>query len=421
MRQHSDNRLFLRNSDSRLFLRAAEGQAISRSGGLQKPINAQERSACEDLLREVYCVLGVPVDKVDFATALGRIKAAAGGHEPFLISTPNLNWLVNLHSDRMFREALLLSDLCTADGVAIIWLGRILGIPITERISGSDMFEALKLRWAADPIRVFFFGGEEGVAERAAATLGAEEQGSLVCAGTISPGFGTVQEMSRKDIIDAINSSHAQFLVVSLGAQKGQAWLLRNHFSLRVPVRAHFGAVINFQAGTVKRAPLSWQRLGLEWLWRIREEPHLWSRYVHDGFVLIRMLLTRVAPLAWLNLLERLRGILLPPSFATSESWHSEWVRVLLRGTASVQSLDEARMCFERVVASGKSVALDCSQLCFADARFLGLLLMLRKQIQSRGLSLEILGVKGRVERIFRLNGIQFLLSSAGEASKPND
>jgi N-acetylglucosaminyldiphosphoundecaprenol N-acetyl-beta-D-mannosaminyltransferase len=363
----------------------------------------------------------VPVDKVNFATALGWIEVAAGGHEPFLISTPNLNWLVNFHSDRMFREALLLSDLCTADGVPIIWLSRLLGIPITEKVSGSDIFESLKLRRAADPIRVFFFGGEEGVAERASARLGAEEQGSLVCVGTISPGFGTVEEMSRKDIIGAINSSHAQFLIVSLGAQKGQVWLMHNHFSLRVPVRAHLGAVINFQAGTAKRAPLLWQRLGLEWLWRIKEEPHLWSRYAHDGFVLMRMLLTRVAPLAWLNLLERLRCILVPPSFATSESWHSESVRVLLRGTAGVQSLDEARMCFERVVASGKSIALDCSQLRFADARFLGLLLMLRKQIQSRGLSLEILGAKGRVKRIFRLNGIQFLLSSAGEGAKPNN
>ena len=243
----------------------------------------------------------------------------------------------------------------------------------------------------------------------------------MVCVGTISPGFGTVEEMSGKDIIDAINSSRAQFLCVSLGAQKGQAWLLRNHLSLRVPVRAYLGAVVNFQAGTVKRAPLSWQRLGLEWLWRIKKEPHLWSRYMHDGFVFISMLLTRVVPLAWLNLLEGAKGILVPPSFATSESWHSESVRVVLRGRAGAKGLDEARMCFESVVASGKSAILDCSQLRFADARFLGLLLMLRKQIQSRGLGFEILGVKGRMARIFRLNGIQFLLSSAGEGSKPNN
>jgi N-acetylglucosaminyldiphosphoundecaprenol N-acetyl-beta-D-mannosaminyltransferase len=283
------------------------------------------------------------------------------------------------------------------------------------------MFESLKLRQAADPIRVFLFGGEEGVAERASARLRAADQGALLCVGTISPGFGTVEQISGQDIIDAINSSRAQFLCVSLGAQKGQAWLLRNHLSLRVPVRAHLGAVVNFQAGTIKRAPLSWQRLGLEWLWRIKQEPHLWSRYLHDGLVFIRMLLTRVVPLAWLNLLEGARGILVPPSFATSESWLSESVRVVLRGRARAQDLDEARMCFERVVASGKSAILDCSQLRFADARFLGLLLMLRKQIQSRGLSFEILGVKGRVARIFRLNGIQFLLSSVGEGSKPSN
>src|SRR5207244_10946213 len=104
--------------------------------------------------------------------------------------------------------------------------------------------------------------------------------------GVLDPGFGSVEEMSRDHIIDKVNAGAADFLAVSLGAKKGQLWLHRNHQRLTIPVRAHLGVTVNFQAGTVKRAPLRLRAWGLEWLWRIKEEPHLWRRYAHDGRVL---------------------------------------------------------------------------------------------------------------------------------------
>ena len=131
----------------------------------------------------------------------------------------------------------------------------------------------MKDRQSQQPLRIFLFGGAEGVGEVAAARL----TGSGVeVVGTHYPGFGTIDEMSAERILKDINASGAQLLIASLGAVKGQAWLLRNHTSLRVPVRVHLGAVINFQAGTIRRAPPSVRRSGLEWLWRIKEEPHLW-------------------------------------------------------------------------------------------------------------------------------------------------
>ena len=109
------------------------------------------------------------------------------------------------------------------------------------------------------------------------------ENGGLVCVGALNPGYGTIEDMSGDAIIAAVNASKAEFLVVALGARKGQTWLLRNHHRLRVPVRAHLGAAVNFQAGSVKRAPRAIRKVGLEWLWRIKEEPHLRIRYWHDG------------------------------------------------------------------------------------------------------------------------------------------
>src|SRR5262245_11078841 len=95
-----------------------------------------------DFGRDVYCVLGMPIDAIDMATVLHRIEAAAASRAPFLISTPNLNFLVNSRSDPEFRESLLDSDLCPADGMPIVWIAWLTGVPIKERISGSDIFEA---------------------------------------------------------------------------------------------------------------------------------------------------------------------------------------------------------------------------------------------------------------------------------------
>jgi N-acetylglucosaminyldiphosphoundecaprenol N-acetyl-beta-D-mannosaminyltransferase len=211
-----------------------------------------------------------------------------------------------VQSDPEFREALLQSDLCPADGMPIVWIARLIGVPIRNRIAGSDIFDALKAEHNfAKPLKVFLFGGPEGVAAAARRTLNAEPRG-LYCVGSHYPGFGSVDAMSRDDIINEINSSDADFLVVSLGAKHGQSWLKRNQHRLLIPVRAHLGAVVNFQAGTIRRAPPIMRNLGLEWLWRIKEEPYLWRRYWNDGRALLSLLLTRILPLVvwtrWLQL-----------------------------------------------------------------------------------------------------------------------
>ena len=215
------------------------------------PVLASDRPCVNDLARNVYCVLGLPIDALDMPMILRRIDAAAARRSPFLISTPNLNFLVNSRSDAEFRESVLDSDLCPADGMPVVWIARLIGVPIRQRVSGSDIFEALK---APDRLgrrlKVFLFGGAPGVAAAAARTLNAVPSG-LSCVGTFDPGFGSVDEMSREHIIDKVNASEADFLAASLGARKGQLWLHRNRRRLAAPIRAHLGAVINFQAGTV--------------------------------------------------------------------------------------------------------------------------------------------------------------------------
>jgi N-acetylglucosaminyldiphosphoundecaprenol N-acetyl-beta-D-mannosaminyltransferase len=172
------------------------------------------------------------------------------------------------------------------------------------------------------------------------------------------------------------------------------------------------GAVINFQAGTVRRAPHVLRKLGLEWLWRIKEEPYLWRRYWHDGGVLLRLLVTRLLPLAISA--RRLRRR------ASSEGHdlvvvpvHSDRALTLrLVGCATAEYVANAGLFFRDALTTQKQIVVDFAETKAADARFFGLLLMLKKQLEGRGPELQLVGVSIEMAKQFRLHGLGYLLSA---------
>jgi N-acetylglucosaminyldiphosphoundecaprenol N-acetyl-beta-D-mannosaminyltransferase len=394
-------------------LLGAAARPLEHTPALQPAPAAAAPAADDDLARPVYCVLGIPVDAVDMAGAIAKIEAAARRGTPFLLSTPNLDFLLHALADPEFRESLLRSDLCPADGAPIVWMARLLGIPIAARVAGSDIFEALKRqRRAAARLAVCLFGGAAGVAAAAAGALNADP-GGLFCVRSIDPGYGAIEDMSSAQLIERINASEAHFLAVALGAAKGQAWLLRNHHRIRVPVRAHLGAAINFQAGTIERAPEAIRRWGLEWLWRIKEEPHLWRRYWKDGRLFLRLILTRVLPLAAAARWRRLRRAAGNEELLIRTSRSGGPLVLSLYGSATEAQAAKAVAAFRDALTAQADIAINLSGLRLVDARFLGLLLMLRKALIARGARLSFIGVSRRIERLFRRNEVSFLLSDA--------
>jgi len=384
------------------------------SGGLTS--NDQKRhhrviddEADDSLWRDVYWILGTPIDLIDLNTVLGRIELAAARLTPFFLSTPNLNFLVQARSDPNFRESLLQSDLCPPDGTPIIWLGRLLGIPIKRRVAGSDILSALKLRVKSENnLKLFLFGGAEGVAAAASRAFNASANGSR-CVGWFYPGFCSVEELSGEDIIETINSSGADFLVVSLGAKKGQSWLVRNAEKLRIPIRAHLGAWINFEAGSVKRAPMIMRRLGLEWLWRIKEEPYLWRRYFYDGLVLLYLLCVRVLPLV----VDRFIARDLAKARISIDIVHdNDQIKVNICGAATQHNIKEIIQRCSIALSARKRVVIDLSDTSTIDARFLGFVFMLIRNASRYGCNTRFVGLSRKVRRQFYLNGAEFLLQS---------
>lgn len=246
--------------------------------------------------RNLHWIFGLPFDAITLQEAVDQVRVAAKNRTPLFISTPNLNFLIASQEDTEFRNSVIHSDLSLADGMPIIWLAKLLKLPVRERVAGSSLFEALRyppLNTGEKPLKVYFFGGPDGVAQRACEAIN-QDSSSMECCGYMSPGFGSLDDMSTPEILHHINAAEADFVVVSLGAKKGQAWIERNRTQINAPIISHLGAVVNFVAGNVKRAPVWFQRLGMEWIWRIKEEPTLWKRYSIDGIRLLPLIIQAI-------------------------------------------------------------------------------------------------------------------------------
>jgi N-acetylglucosaminyldiphosphoundecaprenol N-acetyl-beta-D-mannosaminyltransferase len=372
-----------------------------------EPTGRSNFTEIDDLSREVYGVLGLPIDALDLPAVLQSIGSATS---PLLISTPNVNFLIASRSNPEFRQSLLMSDRCLADGMPVVWLARLLGLPIKQRISGSDLFDALKTEPRSGPkLKVFLFGGEEGAAQTVSDNLNSQA-GGLVCVGVLNPGFGTVDEISSEAIVETINSSRADLLAVFFGATKAQAWLLLNHERLTIPIRAQFGATINFQAGLVRRAPKHMREAGLEWLWRIKEEPYLWRRYWDDGLKLLYLVLTDVLPLMVSARWERFKGANRVGQLVAELNEDNRDVSINLSGFLFARYADKAIPYFREALSTKKQIIIDVSKARGIDPRFFGLFLMLHKHMLRRGRGLMFTGVTPKIRRTFRLNGFDFLL-----------
>ena len=210
--------------------------------------------------------------------------------------------------------------------------------------------------------------------------------------------------MSSEQTIRRINASNADLLVVALGARKGQAWIERNRARLKVPVVSHLGAVVDFAAGRIRRAPLWIQRAGLEWLWRIKEQPSLWRRYSSDGLALAMLLLTRALPYAWYM---RSRS---HPAEASVETRVAKHVyAITLRGACTGANIGLLRRSFSQAAQSGKNVRLEMTAVSHVDSAFVGLVMLLLAYQQQHGRRLAIVAVPSPIRRILDYCCAEFL------------
>ncbi|WP_337878151.1 WecB/TagA/CpsF family glycosyltransferase [Caldimonas sp.] len=358
-------------------------------------LSTPARAPVIDLDRRVVCLWGLPFDVIDLPGAVQALREAARSGRRCWVSTPNLNFVIAARKDAAFRRSVLMSQLSLADGMPLVWAARLLGLPLRQRVAGSDLFEALSREDAAAPLKVYFFGGPEGAAQAACERLNARA-GGLRCVGFESPGFGSLESMSTPQTWARINASGADFVVVALGAQKGQAWIAHNHPQLHAPLISHLGAVVNFQAGTVRRAPAAWRHLGLEWLWRILQEPALWKRYARDAAAALPLLTGCLLPLWWAR--RRWRGC--PALDVRVEPVAEEGgQRVRLAGVACGLTIEPLRQAFKQALHRPQPLEIELSGLRDLDPQAMGLLLLVQAHQLLSGQPLRVRGATPALRR----------------------
>jgi N-acetylglucosaminyldiphosphoundecaprenol N-acetyl-beta-D-mannosaminyltransferase len=372
-----------------------------------RPVPANRWNACDgrfhvDFGRPVHALLGIPFDALDLKSATQRVAQACIRREPCFLSTPNVNFVVTAERNEAFRQSVLQSDLCIVDGMPLVWLARLMHLPIRERVAGADVFQQLGRVESPRPMRVFFFGGPDGVAQKASEVLNLSG-GGLVGAGGHSPGFAPIEQLSGNERIAEINAAQPDLLLVALGAQKGQEWIMRNRSFLDVPVVTHLGAVVNFVAGTVRRAPRWMSQLGLEWGWRILEEPALWRRYASDGWALLRLGASCAVP-TW-RYFRHKRRIPQDPM-----AWRLEPVAggsiLMLDGLCAGTALDGYRDALTAAARGEGPLRVRFGPHASLDSQALGLLLLLQGYCTAVGRPFEVVSEEAELERVLRVNRI---------------
>ncbi|MGU8248262.1 WecB/TagA/CpsF family glycosyltransferase [Clostridium perfringens] len=235
--------------------------------------------------------LNTEIDNLTMNEAIDKAEKLILNKKPSYVITPNVDHIVKLESDKEFQNVYKNADLILTDGMPLIWISKMKGNPIKEKISGSDFFPKLCERAAEKGYSLFLLGAAEGVAAKAAENLKEKYKG-LNIVGTYSPSYGFEKKDNEiEKIIKMINEVNPDILAVGLGAPKQEKFIYKYREELNVPISLAIGASIDFEAGNISRAPKWMQNYGLEWFYRLCKEPkRMFKRYIVDDLKIIKII-----------------------------------------------------------------------------------------------------------------------------------
>lgn len=235
--------------------------------------------------------LNTTLDYVKMSDVLKAIEASCIEGNVLSIVPVNVDVLVKAEKDQELNQAIREASYVLADGQILVWISRLYRHPIPEKISGSDLVPEVCRLAAVKGYSIFFLGGKEGVARKAAENVRSRFP-DIKIAGTYCPPFGFEYDKEEIDKInDAITTAHPDILILCLGCPKQEKYLYTQRGKYTAAVTICAGATVDFLAGNIKRAPGWISRCGLEWFYRFLKEPkRLFKRYFVDDIYIIRMM-----------------------------------------------------------------------------------------------------------------------------------
>lgn len=236
---------------------------------------------------------GIEFDMVDFDGAVDIIVRLASDGRRHHVVTANVDHVMLLRQNEKFRRAYEFASLRVADGAPIVLLSRLVGRPLPVRVTGSDLFEMVCARAESEGLSVAVLGGRPDGVPIALDKL-RKQFPDLRVAGSHCPPYGFDTDVDQTAAaIAAVNDMEPDLLFLMLGAPKQENWFQDHAQAMPPLVAMHFGASLDFYAGIVQRAPSVWRRFGLEWLYRLVQEPRrMWRRYLVRDIGFLRVLLS---------------------------------------------------------------------------------------------------------------------------------
>lgn len=226
------------------------------------------------MTRNLIRIGHVAIDRLTQEDALHKVRALMTARRGGFVVTPNVDHIVRAERDLRLRAAYARAALSLADGQPLLWMARALGTPLPEKISGSDLIDPLMALAAAESRRVFFFGARPDVSAEAERRLRARHPGLQIVGRDCS--YWSPEETGAPDqapVARAIREARADLVIVALGSPKQELWMARHERAIAPALAVGLGASLDFAAGAVPRAPGWMSRGGVEWLFRLAQEP----------------------------------------------------------------------------------------------------------------------------------------------------
>ncbi|WAM33360.1 polysaccharide pyruvyl transferase CsaB [Caldicellulosiruptor morganii] len=270
----------------------SEGKVTKKIEEISKSMTQKAEKAfdiLEDALSNIkkkdsINILGVRIDCVNFRKAKEKCLEFLNSSSPHIVFTPNVEMIMLAQKDEKFKKILNSGDLNVPDGIGVVWASKYFGERLFERVTGFDLMMSLMPELEKHKKRVFLLGAKPSVAERAGENLLKTFKNLIIC-GTHHGYFS--QEENEK-VIDIINSSKTDVLFVAMGMKKQEEWIYKNRKKLNCKLIMGVGGSLDVLSGEVKRAPIIFQKLGLEWFYRLITQPWRFRRMLAlPKFVLV--------------------------------------------------------------------------------------------------------------------------------------
>lgn len=328
-------------------------------------------------------LLGLPFHDLTLEESLDFCTAAMLDDRPRYLVTANVDFTAQAYEDPDLKKIVFFADRVVCDGMPLVWLSRMLGYPLRERVAGSDMVPRLLDICAGAGHGVYFFGSDLDTLKEAKGIVESRYPGLRVV-GMDSPPVGAVIEWNNEELCAKMKASGAKLLLVCLGCPKQERWICAHHRETGIPLSIGVGASLDFFTGKQVRAPHWMQKSGLEWFWRMAGSPkRLASRYGKDFRFLLKAARQQLRSQRHRRALaDNLRG-------ATSAPVPPEEIavtRLVWSGTLQNRSLNGAPV--PDSVTS--PVILDLSQVTLMDSSGLGRLVQLDRLCRSAGQPLVV-------------------------------